>query len=129
MKRVSVMSDTVSYLPEQLVKENDITLVSTHVIVDGKSNRENEIDLDWFYQQMPKWKNEDKLPTTSSPSTDDFLGAYRRLSQQAESIVYIAYSTKLGMAVSASSQAKELIKDELPKLQIEVVDCYTACGA
>jgi DegV family protein with EDD domain len=129
MKRVAVMTDTVTYLPEQLVKENDITLVSTHVIVDGKSNRENEIDLDWFYQQMPKWKNEDKLPTTSSPSTDDFLGAYRRLSQQAESIVYIAYSNKLGMAVSASSQAKELIKDELPKLQIEIVDCYTACGA
>jgi hypothetical protein len=74
MKRVAAMSDTVTYLPEQLVKENDITLVSTHVIVDGKSNRENEIDLDWFYQQMPKWKNEDKLPTTSSPSTDDFLG-------------------------------------------------------
>jgi DegV family protein with EDD domain len=129
MKKVAVMTDTVNYMPEQVAEENDITLVPVHVIVDGKSHRENEIDLAWFYQQMPKWKDEDKLPTTSSPSTDDFLGAYRRLSQQAEGIVYIAYSNKLGMAVSASSQAKELIKDELPKLQIEVVDCYTACGA
>jgi fatty acid-binding protein DegV len=32
------------------------------------------------------------------------------------------------MAVSASSQAKELIKDELPQTQIEVIDCQSACG-
>jgi DegV family protein with EDD domain len=115
-------------MPEQVVKENDITLLPVHVIVDGKSHRENEIDLAWFYRQMPKWKKEDRIPTTSSPSTDDFLGAYRRLSQQAERIVYIAYSAKLGMAVSASSQAKELIKDELPQTQIEVIDCQSACG-
>jgi len=129
MKKVAVMTDTVNYMPEQVAQENDITLVPVHVIVDGKSHRENEIDLAWFYKQMPEWKKEDKLPTTSSPSTDDFMRAYRRLSQQVEGIVYIAYSNKLGMAVSASSQARELIKDELPQTQIEIVDCYTACGA
>jgi DegV family protein with EDD domain len=129
MKKVSVMTDTVSYIPEQVAKENDITLLPTHVIVNGKSHRENEIDLAWFYQQIPKWKKEDKLPTTSSPSTDDFLRAYRRLSREAEGIVYIAYSAKLGMAVSASSQAKALIQDELPQTPIEVIDSQSACGA
>jgi len=128
MKKVAVMTDTVSYMPEQVPEENDITLLPTHVIVDGKSHRENEIDLAWFYKQIPKWKNEGKLPTTSSPSTDDFLVAYRKLSQQAQGIVYIAYSAKLGMAVSASSQAKTLIQDELPQTPIEVIDCQTACG-
>jgi DegV family protein with EDD domain len=128
MKKVAVMTDTVSYMPEQVAKENDITMLPTHVIVNGKSHRENEIDLAWFYQQIPKWKKEDKLPTTSSPSTDDFLVAYRRLSQQAQGIVYIAYSAKLGMAVSASSQAKALIQDELPQTPIEVIDSQTACG-
>jgi len=128
MKKVAVMTDTVSYMPEQVPEENDITLLPTHVIVDGKSHRENEIDLAWFYKQIPKWKKEDKLPTTSSPSTDDFLVAYRRLSQQAQGIVYIAYSAKLGMAVSASSQAKALIQDELPQTPIEVIDSQTACG-
>lgn len=129
MKKVAVMTDSVSYLPQQVAKENDITLLPTHVIIDGKSHFENEIDLAWFYQHLPKWKEADKLPTTSSPSIDAFIGAYRKLSQQTDGIVYIAYSAKLGMAVSASSQAKALIQDELPETQIEVIDSQTACGA
>jgi fatty acid-binding protein DegV len=52
MKKVAVMTDTVSYMPEQVAKENDITQLATHVIVTGKSHRENEIDLAWFYGQV-----------------------------------------------------------------------------
>ena len=129
MKKVAVMTDTVSYMPEQVARENDITIVPAYVIVDGKSHRENEIDFAWFYKQVPEWKEADRLPTTSSPSIDDFLGAYRKLSQQTDGIVYIAYSNKLGMAVSASSQAKALAQDELPQTAIEVVDSQSACGA
>ncbi|MEJ2046628.1 MAG: DegV family protein, partial [Dehalococcoidia bacterium] len=114
MQKVAVMTDTVSYMPEQVAKENGITLIPTHVIFNGKSHFEDKIDLAWFYRQLPGWKENDQLPTTSS--------------QQSEGIVYIAYSTKLGMAVSASSQAKTLIKDELLQTQIEVIDSQTACG-
>lgn len=35
MKKVAVMTDTVSYMPEQVAKENDITLLATHVIVEA----------------------------------------------------------------------------------------------
>lgn len=129
MKKVVVVTDTVSGIPEQVAKENDITLLPTHVVFNGKSHFENEIDLTWFYTQLPKWKADDQLPTTSSPSVDDFLRAYRKLSQQAEGIVYIAYSIKLGMAVSASLQAKTLAQDELSKTAIEVVDSQSCCGA
>lgn len=129
MKKVAVMTDTVSYMPEQVARENDITIVPAYVIVGGKSHRESEIDLAWFYKQAPEWKEADRLPTTSSPSIDDFLVAYHKLSQQADGIVYIAYSNKLGMAVSAASQAKALAQDELPQTTIEVVDSQSACGA
>ena len=129
MQKVAVMTDTVSYMPEQVAKQHDITVIPTHVIFNGKSHFEDEIDLAWFNKQLPGWKENDRLPTTSSPSIDDFIGAYRKLSQQADGIVYIAYSSKLGMAVSASSQAKALVKDELPQTQIEVIDSLTACAA
>jgi len=129
MQKVAVMTDTVSYMPEQVAKQHDITVIPTHVIFNGKSHFEDEIDLPWFYRQLPGWKENDRLPTTSSPSIDDFIGAYRKLSQQADGIVYIAYSSKLGMAVSASAQAKALVKDELPQTQIEVIDSLTACAA
>jgi DegV family protein with EDD domain len=128
VKKVAIMTDTVSYMSKQVANAHDVTLVSTHVIINGKSNRENEIDLARFYEQLPEWKKEDKLPTTSSPSTDDFLQAYRKLSRQAQAIVYIGYSPKLGMAISAASQAKALVQDELPKTAIEVIDSQTACG-
>ena len=129
MKKVAVMTDTVSYIPEQVAKENNVTVIATHVIIDGRSHRENEIDLAWFYKQLPNWKKEDKLPTTSSPSIDDYLQVYRRLSQQAAAIVCIGYSIKLGMAVNAASQARALFQEESPQTEIEVIDCQSACGA
>ena len=36
MKKVVVVTDTVSGIPEQVAKENDITLLPTHVVFNGK---------------------------------------------------------------------------------------------
>lgn len=128
MKKVAITTDSVAYMPEETAKEHDITLISTHVVIDGKTNYETELDLNWFYSKMFKWKEEDRLPTTSSPSTDDYLKVFRSLSQAAESIICLAYSSKLGMAASAASQAKAKLQDELPDTRIEIIDVQSACG-
>jgi len=129
MPNVAVMTDTVSYTPEEIADKYNITIIPTYVIINGESHPENQLDLDKFYEKMPKWREEDNLPTTSSPSPDDFVTAYRKLSKDYKSIVYIGYSKHLGMTVQSALLAKKLVKDELAKTKIEVLDSKTWGGA
>jgi fatty acid-binding protein DegV len=101
------MTDTNSQMTKDIADKHNIRLVPLHVTIDGKSYPKNEVDLTRFYEQMPEWKQENKLPTTSAPSIGDFLEAYRELSQKAEAILYISYSPKLSMALTTALQAKQ----------------------
>ena len=129
MPEVAVMTDTVSYIPGEIASKYNIMQAPAHILMDGESYPENEMDLAQFYARIPKWRQENKLPTTSSPSPDDFVQAYRKLSKECKAIVYIGYSTQLGMAVQSASLAKDLVKDELAHTEIEVLDSKTCCGA
>jgi DegV family protein with EDD domain len=129
MNKVAILTDTASYMPQQIANEHNIRIVPLHVSIGDKSYPENGMDLGWFYKQMSGWKQEGTLPTTSAPSIGDFLEAYRELSQQAQAILYVGYSPKLGMALNVARQAKEMAKEELPQTAIEVIDSRTACGA
>jgi len=126
---VAVVTDTVSYMPEAIANKYNITIIPTYVIIDGESHRENQLDLVEFYKKMPKWKEENNLPTTSSPSPDDFVTIYRKLSRDYGAIVYVGYSKHLGMTVQSALLAKKLVKDELAKTKIEVLDSMSWGGA
>ena len=129
MNKVAVMTDTISAITREIADEHNIKLMSLYIAKEGTSERETEINLGWFCEQLPKWREADKLPTSSSVTTADFLEAYRELSQKAEAILYIAHSSKLGMSPKVAQEAKEMVKDELPSTTIEVIDSSTACGA
>jgi len=129
MPEVAVMTDTVSYIPGEIASKYNILQAPTHILIDGESYPENEMDLAQFYARIPKWRQENKLPTTSSPSPDDFVQAYRKLSKNHESILYVGYSDHLGMAVQSALLAKDLVKDELAKTKIEVLNSKSWGGA
>ena len=129
MKKVAIMTDTVSQMTKELADEYNIKLVPVIIIIDGKEYPETEIDRAWYYEQLPKWKAADKIPTSSSASIGYFLEAYRELSQQAEAILFISYSSKFGMMFNTAMQAKKMAEEELPQTAIEVVDSVTHCGA
>jgi DegV family protein with EDD domain len=129
MSEIAVMTDTVSYMPEEIAGEYHVTQIPTHIIIDGETHLENQLDSATFYEKMPKWKQQNNLPTTSSPSPDDFVKVYRQLAKNHESIIYIGYSKHLGMTVNSALLAKNLVKDELAHTDIAVLDTKSWGGA
>ena len=123
------MTDTITAMPQEVADEYDIKIVPMGIVIDGKLYRENEVNLPEYYQKLLQIKETEKLPTSSSISAGDFLEACRELSQKAEGIVYIGHSTRLGTAVNAARQAKQLAEEEQLNIPIEVIDSATACGA
>ena len=129
MKSVAVVTDTNSLMTKDIAREYDIGLVPLYISIDDKSYPEDEINLTSFYQNLLKWKQDNKLPKTAAPSVADFMEVFKKLGQQAKGIIYIGYSKHLGIAIDSALQAKAKLKDELPDTEIEVVDSATGCGA
>jgi len=129
MNKVAIMTDTASFMPQEIADKHNIRLMPLYIIIEGKTYPDAELNLAQFYEQLPKWKETGKLPTTSSIPVGVFLETYRELSRKAEAILHISHSVKFGMSVNAALEAKRRAEDELPQTAIEVVDCATVCGA
>ena len=48
---IKVVTDSTSYIPEELLKKYDITLVSLSVLIDGENIRELDIDKKAFTKE------------------------------------------------------------------------------
>ena len=126
MNKVTIMTDTISGIPPEMAEELSIKVIPLYIIMDGTSYVETEVDKDELYARLSQKKN---LPTTSSPTAAQYLQAYRELSQQAEAILHIHYTSWIGMGYREAVRAKNMAKDELPRTTIEVVDSHAECGA
>ncbi|MDH5364226.1 MAG: DegV family EDD domain-containing protein [Dehalococcoidia bacterium] len=129
MSKVAVMTDSVSLLTPEIAETYGITVVSTHITMDGKDYLDTDINPSEFYAQLPQLREAEKFPTTSSPSISDYLEAYRELGKKVKSILCVAYSPRLGIAYNAATKAKEMVRGKLDKVTIEIINSGSCCGA
>jgi len=127
MRKVAVITDSTCCLPSELVEKYDICLVPLFIVYRGNSYRDGvDMSPGEVYKIMRRRKD---LPTTSTPSVGDFLDAYRRLSQEAESIVCITLTSLQSKTFEAAVMAKEEAREVIPDTAIEVVDSRAVAGA
>jgi DegV family protein with EDD domain len=121
---VAVVTDTTGYLPAEVLRDNDMHVVSLYVNWDDESVREIDItDYEAFYERL---RTTDKLPTTSQPSIGDFLDVYRPLLADGRDIVSIHISGGISGTVESARQAKEQLGADSER--VIVVDSESAAG-
>ena len=54
MSKVAVMTDSVSLLTPEIAETHAITVVSTHITMDGKDYLDTDINPSEFYAQLPQ---------------------------------------------------------------------------
>jgi DegV family protein with EDD domain len=117
---VRVVTDSTAYLSPGLVHELGITVVPFRVQIDGETYFDGiDLDEDTFNRLVYK---EGKMPTTSSPTVDDFSRAYDELNQETGEIIVILMSGTLSQACDHARQAADMF---LGRCQIEVIDSKT----
>jgi DegV family protein with EDD domain len=89
---------------------------------DGRRVHEDEIDLDTFFDEL---RLAEELPTTSNPTTEDFLPVYEQLLKSAESIVSVHSSGQISHTVVAAAEAARRLGAED---RIHVFDSLSAGG-
>jgi DegV family protein with EDD domain len=127
MTQVAVVTDSVACLPKALVEKYGIKVVLIDMVFDGRvyRNRTGD-DSAEFYNLLAHAR---KLPTTSAPSPGSYLEAYAEVSSRAKSIICVTISSKVSATHDAAVDAKEIAKERLPGVSIEVVDSGAAAMA
>jgi DegV family protein with EDD domain len=125
MSKVAIVTDTISCVPPDLQKELDIHIVPTGLILDGKKYKDTELSNDEFWKLFYKSKS----ATTAAGSPTDFEAVFSELSKTTTDIVCITVSSKLSATHNDALMARQMLVQENPNLNIEVIDSTTATGA
>lgn len=125
MGKIAVVTDSVVSIPEGMLQALDIHWVPYYIHRGAEVLRDLvTIQRDAFYRWL---QTAQELPKTASPGPGDYLSMYQELSNQgAEEIVSIHMTSKASGAYQAALTATEMIKEELPKLKIVVIDTMNA---
>lgn len=122
---VAVVTDSTTYLPEELIARWGIERVSLYVGWGGDHRPEPEYEVQDFYDRL---RSSDDLPSTSQPSVGDFLACYEPLAATGRDVVSIHIAAGLsGTCESAREAARVLAERGLPG-RVEVVDAQTGAG-
>lgn len=127
MGRVAVVTDSTSCLSPELVQQYGIHVVPLNIHFGDTVYRDGvNLQPPQFYELLRKGK---QLPTTSTPSAGDFLTAYQGLASRADGIVAILISAVYSTASDEARVARDMLRESLPEMDIEVVDSRTTGGA
>jgi fatty acid kinase fatty acid binding subunit len=126
MPSTSVVADTTSYLPPELIRQHDVHLVSLYVGIEGDQEQESEIDdLQGFYERL---RTSDQQVTTSQPSVGDFISVYEPLLAEGKEIVSIHLSSGISGTYESAMQARERLTAK-GKGGERIVVCDSRTGA
>ncbi|MFQ5996864.1 MAG: DegV family protein [Dehalococcoidales bacterium] len=126
MSKVGIVTDTISCLPKEIVKQYGIRIVPTGLVIDGKLYRDDELSNDEFWKLFYAVNGQ---TTTNAVTPGDFATVFSDLAKTTDSIVVIVVSKALSATHQSAVQASEMVKSEHPNLKIEVLDSKTAAGA
>jgi DegV family protein with EDD domain len=123
----TVVCDSTSYLPEEILDERGVKRISLYVALGGEQRRETEItDYDSFFERL---RASDEGATTSQPSVGDFIEVYAPLLDAGRDIVSIHLSSAISGTYESALLARQQLTDESRGGErIHVIDSRTGCG-
>jgi len=113
-----LISDSTSYLPENLISDYGIIIIPLNLHLEGKSYKEGrDISHAEFYNIF---KSSKMFPTTSQPSAGEFLEVFQRLTPDDEALV-ILISAELSGTMQSALMARNMLETERQK-NIHIID-------
>jgi len=116
---IKIVTDSTSYIPCELRKEYDISVISLGVTFGLESFREEEIDHGAFYERMAKSKT---IPTSSQPPPVEFYNTFEKLVADNNKVVGIFISSDMSGTYSTALMARRMIMEKYPEAVIEILD-------
>ena len=123
-RKVKVVVDSTAYIPKEMLNENDISVVSLNVLLDGKSYREVDLENEFFYKKMDE---SNEIPKSSQPSIEEMKNVFLSIAKDGYDIVGIFISSKMSGTYSTAHLVRDIVLEEYPNTNIELIDSRSNC--
>lgn len=120
-----IFSDSSCDIPVSLIEEYDINLVSFYITFDqSKYFKENEeISNEEFYHTLI---TQNVFPKTSLPSVMDYFSRFEEALKNGKDILCFCLSSQFSGSYQSAVNAKNLLLEQYPDSNIEIVDSIQA---
>lgn len=128
MANIAVVTDSASSIPPALRDRYSIVVVPVGLLF-GDTLYVDDVSLsrDEFHALL---KSARQLPTTASPAPGDFLEAFRQAYEQGcKEVLCIVTSRTFTGTYSAATHGADLARQEMPDIQIKVMDSRCAAAS
>lgn len=120
---VKVLTDSTSYIKDNILKELDIIKISLSVKFEDEEFKEVEIDNESFYKKM----EEKGIPMSSQPSVSEMKDIMESVVKEGDSLLCIFLSSEMSGTYSSAHMVREMVLEKYPQGQIEILDSQSNC--
>lgn len=127
MSKIVLISDSSCDLPQSCLDAYQIETIPYYVSFDGEHyfKEITELSITDFYQRL---RAEKVFPKTSLPSINDYYETFKPHIEAGESIICVTLSSYFSGSHNAAVNARELILENYPNAQIEIINSLNATG-
>ncbi|HOA41688.1 MAG TPA: DegV family protein [Halanaerobiales bacterium] len=116
MEKIKILADSTCDLSEEILKENNISLIPFYVTIGEEKYKDREtLTTRELYQYVEK---HGELPKTSAPTPEDFRRFFQQYVEEGYQIIYISISSDF----SSGYQNASLAARDFAEGQVDVVD-------
>ena len=123
-RKVKVVVDSTAYIPKEMLNENNISVISLNVLLDGESYREVDLENEFFYKKMDE---SNEIPKSSQPSIEEMKNVFLSIAKDGYDIVGIFISSKMSGTYSTAHLVRDMVLEEYPNTNIELIDSRSNC--
>ena len=111
MPKIKIITDSTSYLTNQYVENEKITVVPLNYVFGDETEKEPfQGEFNEFYNKLSTTK---LFPTTSQPSTGEFFHAYKKAFEDGyDEIIAILLSSKLSGTYNSAVLARNMLENK-----------------
>lgn len=127
MSKIVLMSDSSCDLPLTCINKYEIEIVPFYVSFDTENYYKEieELSIEDFYKRI---RSEKIFPKTSLPSINDYYERFKTHIEAGNSIICVTLSNHFSGSYNSAVNARELILENYPNAQIEIINSLNATG-
>lgn len=115
---VKIMTDSTSYIEEDIRKDLDIKIASLHVNFKNKNLKETEIENEEFYKMM----EEEEFPLSSQPTIGEIYKDMVDIVSKGHDLLCVFLSSDMSGTYNSALKVREKVLEEYEDASIEIID-------
>jgi DegV family protein with EDD domain len=120
---VKILTDSTSYIANNVLEELDIRRISLSVKFEDEAFKEIDIDNESFYDKMGR----KGIPVSSQPSVGEMKEEMIKVVENGDSLLCVFISSEMSGTYSSAHMVREMVLEEYPQAQIEIIDSRSNC--